>query len=438
MKRSGKKAISFAAALTVVCSLLLTALHISASAVKMYEEVTSEVIQSYRLTGTSDWYGLTASSRFSGADGILLQTEGTPYILKYKCRDGYRGWLDPVYSTDRGEYDYAGWPGYSVTNITIDVYIGGDAVYDRYVVMYRAMAAGVWLDWVSNGTADVMQTIANEYDIDGGLDMYSADAGWAVLGCIQALEIRVFERSETSPTPSANATLLDVPYISQLPDYPNGCESVSAVMALNYFGIDMDVNRFVSSYLEMDDAPSVGDIGPDPSLVFCGDPRLSSGWGCYSPVIASALGRIVDDRDYEIISTDGRSLGELSHTCIDNGIPVMIWATVGMTDSSDDSCFARWTTPSGKEISYNRKLHCLLLVGYDEDCYFFNDPLRRGSGGADYIGYPKDAVRRAYDILGRQSVVISPKKPLTHRDIIHSFKINKASVVGIAPSAARK
>ena len=80
MKRSGKKAISFSAALTVVCSLLLTALHTSASAVKMYEEVTSEVIQSYRLTGTSDWYGLTASSRFSGTDGILLQTEGTPYL----------------------------------------------------------------------------------------------------------------------------------------------------------------------------------------------------------------------------------------------------------------------------------------------------------------------------------------------------------------------
>ena len=34
-------------------------------------------------------------------------------------------------------------------------------------------------------------------------------------------------------------TVLDVPFLSQLPEFPTGCESVSAVMALQYLGIDL-------------------------------------------------------------------------------------------------------------------------------------------------------------------------------------------------------
>ena len=48
---------------------------------------------------------------------------------------------------------------------------------------------------------------------------------------------------------------------------PNGCESVSAVMALQYIGIPITPEEFVSNYLDMGNAPS-GGIGPDPKDVY--------------------------------------------------------------------------------------------------------------------------------------------------------------------------
>ena len=43
--------------------------------------------------------------------------------------------------------------------------------------------------------------------------------------------------------------LLDVPVLSQWPDFPTGCESVSAVMLLSYHGYDVDVSTFVKNFL---------------------------------------------------------------------------------------------------------------------------------------------------------------------------------------------
>ena len=42
---------------------------------------------------------------------------------------------------------------------------------------------------------------------------------------------------------------LSVPYISQEGSFPNGCESVSAVMLLRYYGFDITPDEFIDSYL---------------------------------------------------------------------------------------------------------------------------------------------------------------------------------------------
>ena len=95
-------------------------------------------------------------------------------------------------------------------------------------------------------------------------------------------------------------TVLDVPFLSQLPEFPTGCESVSAVMALQYLGIDLSPGEFVDRYLPLGDAPHQGEdgvlTGCDPSEAFPGDPRSESGWGCFAPVIlcpgASLTGQV--------------------------------------------------------------------------------------------------------------------------------------------------
>ena len=99
----------------------------------------------------------------------------------------------------------------------------------------------------------------------------------------------------------------------------------------------------------------------------------------------------------------------LFRSYIDNNVPVIMWATVGMTDSSASSYYAHWTSPAGKSISYNRKLHCVLLVGYDENNYYFNDPLHMDASGVKYTGYAKTCVEKAYSILNQQSIVVAPK-----------------------------
>ena len=308
-----------------------------------------------------------------------------------------------------GTYMDNGASSYSVTNISIEVYDYTRRIFDNYVVMYRAKVAGAWLDWVSNGNPSVMQTIKSGFGLQGNLDTSSTDAGWASKGVIQALEIRDYERIENYPTPSANAKIIDAPYIYQNFDYPNGCESVSTVMALQKAGINISVDSFIDNYLDKGATPIVGGTGPDPDLVYCGNPRLKSGWGCYSPVIVNALNKFVNKNTHTVSQFYGKSLDELCHTYIDNNIPVIMWATVGMIDSSASSYYAHWTSPAGKAISYNTKLHCVLLVGYDENNYYFNDPMHMNADGVKYTGYSKASVEKAYSILKKQSIVVAPK-----------------------------
>ena len=200
-------------------------------------------------------------------------------------------------------------------------------------------------------------------------------------------------------------TIINAPYISQNNGYINGCESVSTVMALRYSGINMTVDTFIDKYLDMGDKPTVGGTGPDPDVVYCGNPRAANGWGCNSPVIVKALGKFVDSGKYTVSHSYGKSLSELCSTYIDKGIPVIVWVTVDMKDGRNT---ANWTTPAGKQITYNRNLHCMLLVGYDDDNYYFNDPKRSGSG-VSYVGYSKSAAENAYSLLGKQSIAIFAK-----------------------------
>ena len=211
-----------------------------------------------------------------------------------------------------------------------------------------------------------------------------------------------------APLSSDDLVLIDAPHIYQGIDYPNGCESVSTVMALQYLGIDMDVCTFIDQYLECGYTPIRDKKGGNPNSVYLGDPRSPFGWGCYAPVIYRALRKFVPAEEYHVWTGAGISLESLCRDYIDRGIPVVVWATVGMIDSGAPEFYAHWTTPEGRPISYNTYLHCLLLVGYDRDHFYFNDPLVPPSGRGKVTAYPKDAVEVAYNILGCQSVVIVP------------------------------
>ena len=208
------------------------------------------------------------------------------------------------------------------------------------------------------------------------------------------------ENEDVSP---ATSHIINAPHIYQKELYPNACESVSAVMALQYLGYDITVDEFIDEYLPKGDAPWVGHIGPDPSEVYLGDPHSIYGWGCYAPVIEEALNKYLSDKEHSISVSYTDTLKYLCDNYVSRDIPVIVWATVDMVDARDEGYYRYWNTPEGKSIAYNSMLHCLLLVGYDEDYYYFNDPL------VEYgrrIAYPKLDCEKAFFLLGRQAVII--------------------------------
>ena len=362
------------------------------------EVVTSQASFTYYPTGGS-W------SSFGGVlnndtylDCIKIQTDPSKsYYLSYKTyNEGKTDFYKPVTSI---ENNYAGLEGRKIQKLSISVFDKAtkSKINSGIVVMYRVKASGRWLPWVSNADPNWMYFVQRKYGITGVLDTASGYAGLDDGSYITNVEIKIFEEQAIidSKGESGVSKNIDVPYQSQVGEYPTGCESVSAVMALRYYGMEISVDDFIDSHLKKGSNQSF-----DPNLCFGGDPRSESGMGCYAPVIRNAVNSACKCYSLNAETIYGASLSALCKEYIDNDIPVIIWATVNMA-----------TPKNGKKISYNDGIiqwispeHCLVLVGYDENNYIFNDPLQGKN-----VYFKRNQTETAYCGLGMQAVVINGK-----------------------------
>lgn len=198
--------------------------------------------------------------------------------------------------------------------------------------------------------------------------------------------------------------LLHVPYLDQSLEYPTGCESASAVMVLRYTGVDISMDTFIDRYLPREDLVQVGDTlyGPDPYAAFAGDPRDPGGIGCYAPAIVTACERLILERGeaMQVVDLTGTGLRTLIRDYIDHDMPVMIWASMGMNGIRPGK---QWVVrDTGETVTWTAGEHCLVLVGYDKDYYYFNDP----QDGNGVVRYPKGQVEACYAEMGRQAVAV--------------------------------
>ena len=194
--------------------------------------------------------------------------------------------------------------------------------------------------------------------------------------------------------------VLEVPALSQT-DWPTGCESVSAVMALNWAGADLTVEDFVYGFLPMDELwmDAAGQLcGPSPADTFIGDPS-GRGYGCFAPVLARAMSRAAP-AGYRALDLTGSPLSELACAYLRHNIPVVIWATMEMRPVEAGT---QWLLPGGEIFTWPSGEHCLLLVGETAEGYLLNDP-RAG----ETVCYDKELVRRRYESLGSQAVALVP------------------------------
>lgn len=196
-------------------------------------------------------------------------------------------------------------------------------------------------------------------------------------------------------------SIIDVPYIDQTDYYPTGCEVVSATMVMQYYGYNIYVDEMVGEYLDMSTIELKDGVlwGEDPNKYFIGDPRSIYSYGCYAPVIVKAMNKILDDGEIAKDLT-GTSLKDLTGKYIDKKIPVLIWATIEMEPTSEGT---DWLLKSnGLRFHWIGGEHCLVLVGYDDNSYYFNDPYENNG----VVAYNKDIVEMRYEELGKQSIAI--------------------------------
>lgn len=187
---------------------------------------------------------------------------------------------------------------------------------------------------------------------------------------------------------------IEAPYIDQSIKFPTGCESVSTVMLLQYLGCSMSVEEFIEHYLEKVDFERRGDElwGANPWERFCGSPYKEDGFGCYAPVIRQTLERIFTERNlpYEVYDETGSSMERLLAEYIDQGMPVIFWACINMREPVTGPVWKLFD--SGETFTWISNEHCMLLVGYDEEGYYFNDPY----GNNEVVCYPKELTEKRH------------------------------------------
>ncbi|MDR2106002.1 MAG: C39 family peptidase [Coriobacteriales bacterium] len=133
---------------------------------------------------------------------------------------------------------------------------------------------------------------------------------------------------------------LDVPYISQLPDMPSGCEVVSVTMMLNHAGVAVSKEELAAGL------PYAG----DPSQGFTGNLYSAGGYGLGGIVWPPALLGLVESHQGSAVDLTGESW-EVVRGFIDAGKPVCVW------------------------FSSNGLDHTVVLTGYSDSTVWVNDPL---------------------------------------------------------------
>ena len=201
----------------------------------------------------------------------------------------------------------------------------------------------------------------------------------------------------TSSLSMANAmnlkptVLIDAPYINQQGSWATGCESVSATMLLSFLGVDLTVDQFIYGFLDVKPVHvGAGEqiYAPNPSMYFAGNPYTENSYGCYAPVIQRAVRKALEadpdiGQSYEVVDLTGASMEEICRNYLDLGFPVVFWATIGMIPSTMGPT---WIVPdTGEKFTWMEQEHCLLLVGYDDVNYYFNDPYNNRG----LVGYEK-------------------------------------------------
>jgi uncharacterized protein YvpB len=192
-----------------------------------------------------------------------------------------------------------------------------------------------------------------------------------------------------------NGKIVDVPHIQQMPELPRGCEVTSLAMLLGYAGISVDKMTLANEITTIPFRDSNGLRG-NPNDGFVGDIYSfdNPGYGVYHAPIAALAKNYLPGR---IIDLTGSSMDSVFNM-IDNGSPVWV-ITNSRFSQLPESEFTTWQTSSG-EIQITYREHSVLVVGYDENNVYINDPL----ADQPYTAVSRDSFEDSWIQMGKQAI----------------------------------
>lgn len=153
---------------------------------------------------------------------------------------------------------------------------------------------------------------------------------------------------------------LNVPYISQYPQLPTGCEITSLTEALAYYGFEIDKEVLAENYLPMKYERTTGCF----VNYFFGSPWSSHGSGCFAPAITTAANAFLKDRQSErkAVTISYASVHTLFEQ-VASGYPVIVWTSFDYDRA--EVTYTEIELDNGRSFSWPNNEHCVVLSGYD-------------------------------------------------------------------------
>ncbi len=167
----------------------------------------------------------------------------------------------------------------------------------------------------------------------------------------------------------------EVPYLNQISlGYPTGCEAVSATMVLKYKGYKVSVKNIIDNTKSGSKKYKGNDgnwYGGNPFEEFVGRPNLGLGkgsYGVFAKPIASAMSNYAGGKVKNISGCSEKAL--LNH--VSKGNPVVVWCVKNGGNLKNGVV---WTYED-QSGTFQELIgeHCAVLIGYDEDYVYLNDP----------------------------------------------------------------
>jgi uncharacterized protein YvpB len=199
-----------------------------------------------------------------------------------------------------------------------------------------------------------------------------------------------------TPQPTSSV-MLEAPVVKQKPELPSGCEVTTLTMLLQFYGLAKDKMELAAE-MKRDTTPIKRNA--DGSIAYWGNPNLgfvgdvtgaSKGFGIYHTALLDLLHKYIPKAvDLTLQPWDKLELQ------LGEGIPSLVWTTI---DYQVPDKWVVWDTPIGP-IQTTFMEHAVLLVGFDEQYVYVNDPL----SGRSQVKIDKAQFISTWEAMGRQAL----------------------------------